>query len=43
MPTDDDFLLRNAEVNARIAEAFETEGADAWYKDGAKERFLEGL
>jgi isoleucyl-tRNA synthetase len=27
-------------VNARILEAFEAEGADAWYKDGAKARFL---
>ncbi|MFY9239372.1 MAG: isoleucine--tRNA ligase [Roseovarius sp.] len=43
LPTDDDFLLRNAEVNARILEAFEAEGADAWYKDGAKERFLSGI
>ncbi|WP_163846333.1 isoleucine--tRNA ligase [Pseudooceanicola aestuarii] len=42
LPTDADFLLRNETVNARIAEAFETEGADAWYKDGAKQRFLEG-
>ncbi len=41
--TDDDYLLRNAEVNARILEAFEVEGADAWYKDGAKERFLSGI
>ncbi|WP_299826717.1 isoleucine--tRNA ligase [uncultured Roseobacter sp.] len=40
LPTDPDFLLRNAEVNARIVEAFETEGADAWYMEGAKERFL---
>ncbi|SEV88850.1 Isoleucyl-tRNA synthetase [Cognatiyoonia koreensis] len=40
LPTDDDFLLRNAEVNARILEAFEAEGADAWYADGAKARFL---
>ncbi len=40
LPTDDDFLLRNDEVNARVAEAFEAEGADAWYKEGAKERFL---
>ncbi|EYD74801.1 Isoleucyl-tRNA synthetase [Rubellimicrobium mesophilum DSM 19309] len=39
-PTDPDFLLRNDEVNARIVEAFEAEGADAWYKDGAKQRFL---
>ncbi|SLN60103.1 Isoleucine--tRNA ligase [Roseivivax jejudonensis] len=39
-PTDTDFLLRDPAVNARILEAFETEGADAWYKPGAKERFL---
>ncbi|WP_397544363.1 isoleucine--tRNA ligase [Roseovarius salis] len=39
-PTDPDFLLRDARVNARILEAFEQEGADAWYKPGAKERFL---
>ncbi len=39
-PTDDDYLLRNAAVNARILAAFEEEGADAWYKDGAKARFL---
>ena len=43
LPTDEDFLLRNPEVNARIAEAFEVEGADAWYQEGAKERFLSGL
>jgi isoleucyl-tRNA synthetase len=43
LPTDDDFLLRNPEVNERIAQAFEAEGADAWYKDGAKERFLSGI
>lgn len=39
-PSDPDYLLRNVAVNARILEAFEVEGADAWYKDGAKERFL---
>ncbi len=39
-PTDPDYLLRNEAVNARILAAFEEEGADAWYKDGAKERFL---
>ena len=39
-PDDADFLLRDPVVNARILEAFEAEGADAWYKDGAKERFL---
>ncbi|MBB5722438.1 isoleucyl-tRNA synthetase [Loktanella ponticola] len=43
LPTDDDFLLRNDEVNSRITAAFETEGADAWYMDGAKERFLDGI
>ncbi len=40
---DPDFLLRNAEVNARVLAAFEAEGADAWYQDGAKERFLSGI
>ncbi len=40
LPTDPDFLLRNDAVNARIAEAFEAEGADCWYAEGAKERFL---
>jgi isoleucyl-tRNA synthetase len=39
-PGDSDFLLRDPKVNTRILEAFEAEGADAWYKDGAKERFL---
>ena len=39
-PTDDDYLLRDEAVNARILEAFEAEGADAWYQPGAKERFL---
>ncbi|WP_101065668.1 isoleucine--tRNA ligase [Roseovarius salinarum] len=42
-PTDPGFLLKNAEVNARILAAFEAEGADAWYKPGAKERFLDGI
>jgi hypothetical protein len=37
---DPDFLLRDPAVNARILEAFEAEGADAWYKPGAKARFL---
>jgi len=32
-------LLRDAAVNARIVEAFEKEGADAWYA-GGPERFL---
>ena len=41
--TDPSFLLRNEEVNKRILQAFEVEGADCWYKDGAKDRFLSGL
>ncbi|WP_368186933.1 isoleucine--tRNA ligase [Aestuariibius sp. HNIBRBA575] len=40
LPTDEGFLLRNEAVNARVAEAFEVEGADCWYAEGAKERFL---
>ena len=43
LPTDADYLLRNEDVNARIAEAFEADGADVWYQDGAKERFLSGI
>ena len=39
-PDDPDFLLRDPTVNARILDAFEAEGADAWYADGAKARFL---
>jgi isoleucyl-tRNA synthetase len=33
-------ILQDAQVELRIVEAFEKEGADAWYKDGARERFL---
>jgi isoleucyl-tRNA synthetase len=33
-------ILVDARVNARIVEAFEKEGADAWYEAGAAERFL---
>src|SRR5205085_6224294 len=33
-------ILNDARVDARIAEAFEREGADAWYQPGAHERFL---
>ncbi|GAA6208311.1 isoleucine--tRNA ligase [Cognatishimia sp. WU-CL00825] len=40
LPTDPDFLLRNADINARIFAAFEVDGADAWYAEGAKERFI---
>jgi isoleucyl-tRNA synthetase len=34
-------ILDDARVNARIAEAFEKEGADAWYAAGAAARFLQ--
>ena len=33
-------ILQDPDVELRIIEAFEKEGADAWYKDGARERFL---
>jgi len=33
-------ILQDEAVNARIADAFENEGADAWYADGARARFL---
>ncbi|MEM1371563.1 MAG: class I tRNA ligase family protein, partial [Pseudomonadota bacterium] len=31
------------DLAARIKDAFEQEGADAWFADGAKQRFLDGL
>jgi isoleucyl-tRNA synthetase len=33
-------ILNDARVNARIVDAFEKEGADAWYATGAAARFL---
>lgn len=33
-------ILRDEAVNHRIAQSFEEEGADAWYKDGAAQRYL---
>jgi isoleucyl-tRNA synthetase len=36
-------ILQDGAVNARIADAFEEEGADVWYMDGARERFLGSL
>ena len=33
-------ILQDETVNQRIVEAFMNEGADAWYMDGARERFL---
>jgi isoleucyl-tRNA synthetase len=42
-PNDTDFILRDDKVNARISKVFGSEGADAWFEKGAKERFLGGL
>jgi isoleucyl-tRNA synthetase len=36
-------ILQDEAVNKRIGDAFEKEGADAWYMDGARERFLGSL
>ena len=33
-------ILKDPAVNQRIADAFEAEGADTWYAEGAQERFL---
>lgn len=33
-------VLQDEAVNRRILEAFDAEGADAWFAEGAKERFL---
>ena len=40
LPTDEGFILQDADVNARIVAAFEEESADCWFEEGAKERFL---
>ncbi|PQO24021.1 isoleucine--tRNA ligase [Rhodobacteraceae bacterium WD3A24] len=42
-PGDGDFLLKDPEVNRRVVDAFEAEGADAWYVQGFKEKVLDGL
>jgi isoleucyl-tRNA synthetase len=33
-------ILKDEAINQAIVQAFETEGADAWYQEGAAERFL---
>lgn len=33
-------ILRDSQVNERIIQAFGEQGADAWFEDGAAERFL---
>ncbi|MGH1367559.1 MAG: isoleucine--tRNA ligase [Maritimibacter sp.] len=43
LPTDADYLLRNDEVNARIAAEFEANGADVWYAEGFKAKVLNGI
>ncbi|QND49666.1 isoleucine--tRNA ligase [Rhizobium lusitanum] len=37
---DEGEILQDDGVNARILEAFDAEGADAWFAEGARERFL---
>ncbi|WP_265516627.1 isoleucine--tRNA ligase [Nitratireductor luteus] len=37
---EDGNVLKDEAVNQRILEAFEAEGADAWFAEGARERFL---
>jgi len=37
---EDGEILIDEQVNARILAAFEAEGADAWFKPGAREKFL---
>ena len=36
-------FARSEELIKRIGDAFEAEGADAWFAEGARERFLDGL
>ena len=41
--SDKNYILKDEVVNKRIVEAFKKEGADAWFKKNAKERFLKDL
>ncbi len=43
LPTDADYLLKNAELNARIVKEFEEQSADVWFEDGFKEKVLNGI
>ena len=43
LPTDPDFLLKDATLNARIKAEFEEHGADVWYEDGFKAKVLDGI
>ncbi|MBW6420885.1 isoleucine--tRNA ligase [Rhizobium sp. XQZ8] len=38
--TEEGEVLKDEAVNQRILDAFDAEGADAWFAEGAKERFL---
>ncbi|ENN95304.1 isoleucine--tRNA ligase [Bartonella vinsonii] len=38
--SEDGVVLKDECVNARILQAFKEEGADAWFAEGARERFL---
>lgn len=40
---EDGNILKDETVNTRIVAAFKSEGADAWFADGARDRFLEGV
>ena len=42
-PDHEDFILKDEKLNERLADILKKEGADAWFQEGAKERFLEGL
>ena len=42
-PTDPNYILKDEKVNTRISEVFNLEGADAWFEEGAKQRFLGDL
>ncbi|WP_455478752.1 isoleucine--tRNA ligase [Bartonella sp. B10] len=37
---EDGIILKDERVNERILRAFKSEGADAWFAEGARERFL---
>ena len=42
-PDHEEFILKDKKLNERLADILKKEGADAWFQEGAKERFLEGL
>ena len=42
-PDHPEFILKDDKLNKRINDVFRKEGADAWFEEGSKERFLDGL